>query len=517
MASREVDPRSADDNGGLSTDGSVETDLQRSSIGRNVTALLASQATTWVLSTFLAIVQPRFLGPAAQGQLRLAFSLWTIAQVLIGLGTALFLTLEIARDRSRGLSLVGPVLVIRSLAFVVASIILALYVVGSGADRQFAAIMAVFGVSIFFASTNDALMAVFIGLERMSVIARANILARVFGTTVAIVVLFAGGDALSVVTVSACANLLAMLILAKALRSVSGLSFRAWSANWGHIVAASSGFLLAGVILTTYQQVDTVVMAELVGSDALGWYGTADALFGSLLFFATIVTGAIFPVIGRLHVDDPTAIPPLVRRSSSLLVIAGVPIGFGIAAIALPLAPFLYGEEFRETGQVLMVLGPVIVLTFGTIVCGTVALATGRQRFWNMIMVAAIVISIPLDVVFVPWADENFENGAIGGAMSYVVTEALLLVFGIWRVTPYLLERVFVWRVVRVVLAGVFMFAITWPLRDRFLAIPIAVAIIGYSAALLALRVPDADDRAAMRDLFARVGVRRSGSGGAEH
>ena len=32
--------------------------------------------TTWVLATMLAIVQPRFLGPSAQGELRLAFSLW---------------------------------------------------------------------------------------------------------------------------------------------------------------------------------------------------------------------------------------------------------------------------------------------------------------------------------------------------------------------------------------------------------------------------------------------------------
>ena len=209
--------------------------VPRSSIGRNIGALLASQMTTWILATLLAIVQPRFLGPTAQGELRLAFSLWTIAQVLIGLGTALYLTLEIARDRTKGLAYVGPVLVLRTFAFVAASFVLAIYVVATGADDGFLAIMAVFGLSIFFATMADAISAVFMGLERMSVLARATVIAKVVGTVVAIVVLLAGGDALSVVVVLAAANFLGLLILVKAFRSVTTVTFRGWRSQWRHI------------------------------------------------------------------------------------------------------------------------------------------------------------------------------------------------------------------------------------------------------------------------------------------
>jgi O-antigen/teichoic acid export membrane protein len=299
-----------------------------------------------------------------------------------------------------------------------------------------------------------------------------------------------------------------MLMLARAYHAVARLRIRGWSDKSRQILVASSGFLLAGVILTAYQQVDTVVMSELVERDALGWYATADALFGTLLFVATIVMGAVFPVIGRLHAERPQSIPPLVRRSSSLLVMAGVPVGVGTFVIAVPLAPLLFGDAFRETGEVLMLLGPVIVLTFGTIVCGTVALATGRQRFWNVIMTVAIMISIPLDIVFVPWADRTFDNGAIGGAMSYLVTEAMLLALGLWQITPYLLERAFVWRVARIFAAGALMLAISWPMRERFIVLPLAVGLVGYFVALVVMRVPDADDRASVREMLGKATTR---------
>jgi O-antigen/teichoic acid export membrane protein len=485
-------------------------EVERASIGRNITALLSSQVVTWSLATILSIVQPRLLGPFAQGQLRLAFSLWTIASVLIGLGTSLFLTLEVARHRRSGLDLLGPVLVIRSLAFIATSAVLAAFVAVTESDAQFALIMVLFGAMIFLASMSDAISAAFIGLERMSVLAKANIIARIVGTIVAVAVLLAGGTAVTVVAVGAAANLLALAILARALRGITTVSFRGWRSKSRMILRASVGFLVAGAVLTVYQQVDTVIMSLLVDRDALGWYGTADTLFGSLLFLPTIVMGSVFPVLGRLHQDDPAAIPPLVKRTTSSLLLATVPIGLGTAVVAFPLTPLLYGEDFRETGAVLFVLGPVLILTAGNVLFGTVALATGRQGFWTMFMVAAIVLTIPVDLLLVPWADRTYSNGAIGGAVAYLITESLLVVVGLTKVAPYLFDRTFVWRVARIGLAGALMFAASWPLRDRMLLVPIVVGVVVYVAAILALRVLDENDRRYVRGALARVGLRSS-------
>ena len=483
-------------------------DVERAPIARNIAALLSSQLVTWSLATILSIVQPRFLGPATQGDLRLAFSLWTMASVVIGLGTSLFLTLEVARNRVTGLSLLGPVLVVRSVAFIATGVVLAIVVKASRSDTEFTQIMALYGAMIFFASMSDAVSAAFLGLERMSVLAKANIAARTAGTIVAVIVLLAGGSAVSVVAVGAASNLLALAILVGELRKITTVTFRGWRTTSRFIVRNSLGFLMAGAVLIVYQQVDTVVMSLLVDRDALGWYGTADTLFGSLLFLPTIVVASIFPILGRLHQDDPTAIPPLVMRAASSLLLVTVPIGLGTAVVAFPLAPLLYGDGFRETGAVLFVLGPVIILTAGNVLFGGISMATGRQRFWTVFMVAAIIITIPVDIVMVPWTDRTYSNGAIGGAIAYLITESLLVIVGLTKVAPFLLDRSFLWRAGRIGIAGGLMFGASWPLRDRLLLIPIGVGILVYTLAILASGVLDADDRRRVGAVLTRVGLR---------
>ena len=465
------------------------------SVSRNLLHLMSSQLVTWTLTTLLMIMQPRFLGDTAMGQLRLAFSLWAIAQVFIGLGTSYYLTLEIARDRRRGMAMLVPIVMLRTIMWGIASITLGVFAALTETDVEFTGIMVLFGVMVLFITVSESIGAAFAGLELMSVPAIASIIARVIGTVASVIVLLAGGGPRAVMSVAVCTTFLGLVLLVRAIRPYITLETAGWWHTGSRAAKASSGFLAAAAILVVYQQIDTVVISLLVDREVLGWYGTADVLFGSLLFVPTIVTASIFPVLGRLHQDDQSQLIDLVGRTFRSLLLLGVPIGLGTMVVARNVAPLLFGEEFRPTGQVLFTLGPVIVLTFGTVLFGTVALATGRQAFWNLVMAAGALMTVPLDLVFVPWADRRYANGAIGGAMAYVVTESMMIVLGLWKVVPYLLGRTTVAQVGRVLVAGGLMFAASWPLRDQFILLPVVVAAAVYVGAALLLGAITEEER----------------------
>ena len=57
------------------------------------------------------------------------------------------------------------------------------------------------------------------------------------------------------------------------------------------------------------------------------------------------------------------------------------------------------------------------------------------------------------------------------------------------------------------------MFMASWPLRERMLLIPIVVAVVVYTSAVLVFRVLDTDDRRRVGNALARVGVRTSWAG----
>ena len=388
------------------------------------------------------------------------------------------------------------------------------YLYVTNADPEFALLMALYGAFVLIGTVSDAIASTFVGLERMAAPAAANVIARVVGTVVAIIVLLLGGDAVSVVAVAVGANLLAFAILYRAVRHVTSIVIRGWSSHAAAIVRASSGFLVAVTVLTVYQQIDTVVIALLVDDEVLGWYSTADQLFSTLLFPITILMGAVFPTLGRLHSAAPEELIVLVRRAFRSLLVIAVPIGLGTTIVAPQFALLLLGEEFRETGYVLAVLGPVIILTFGSILFGTLAMATERQRFWNMVMVVGVVLTIPLDLVLVPWADRAFSNGAIGGAprvRRHRVHDGAHRFVEDRSVPRRPLDRV---AFARTAIAGALMFASAWALRDSFILLPIAAGAAVYIVTAIALRVIGDDERMMIGTILAKWASRRRGRSG---
>ena len=114
-----------------------------------------------------------------------------------------------------------------------------------------------------------------------------------------------------------------------------------------------------------------------------------------------------------------------------------------------------------------------------------------------------------LDVLFVPWAVRVYDNGALGGAITYIIAESLMFALGITLVTPYILERTTLSDFVRIVIAGVVMVVAAWPIRERFLALPVALGIVVFPVAILVLRALPPSEREMLRKVLHRVGLGR--------
>ncbi len=485
-------------------------DQQRRSIVQNATDLMSSQAITWVLATVLTIVQPRFLGPEGQGQLRLAYSVWLIVDVLVALGTSTSLTLAVAKDRERGLAMVRPILTIRAIGYVFSWAVVAGYLAVSNADSTQVAVIILIGVVSMFGSVAGTARSALLGLEHMRYPAMADVLTKVVAVVAVVTVLIAGGDVVLVAAVSVVASLLNAVLMVRFLRRFPRPD---WHQTMRYVIGVSAALMVADAALILYQQVDTVVMSLLVGDEALGWYATADQLFGSLLFVPTILVTTLFPVFGRLHQEDPGRLRHVISRAMASVLLVTVPIGLGAVAVGPPLARFLFGDEFEGAGEVLMVLGVVLIITSETILVGRYAIATGHQRLWNAVMVGAVVMTIPLDIALVPWTDDRFGNGAIGGALAYVVTESLMLTIGLVKFGPQVLSSAIVSRIGRTFAAGLVMLGAVWPLRDEPLIVPLAVGGIVYVVAVVVVRALGPEERRAI-ERFAAVARSRFGSGG---
>jgi O-antigen/teichoic acid export membrane protein len=482
--------------------------LERASFVRNVTHMMSSQVFTWTLATVTSFVISRYLGAAGRGQVSVASALWSIGGIAIGLGLSSVLQLELATNRETGLRLVGPILVLRTFAFVVVGAVIALYLWLTGADATIVGLAAIVSVGTLFGAWSDALGSVFVGLERMGATALASAAVRVVGTLGVIAVVLLDLGIYAIVAVSALASLWGLGQLALRLRHVSKIRLRDWPWSTRQLLRAGLPFIAVFGALVLYQQVDVIVISFAASDTELGWYSASDLLFGSLLFPATVAMGVLFPTFGRRFAEDPASLDELVENTFSGLLLASVPIGLGTTLTASTVMPLLNGNDYRQASEVLAVIGPVIILTFGTILFGTIALVTKRGSFWAGVLVAAAALTIPLDLWLVPFFHDRSGNGAIGGSVAYLVTEAIQFAIGVVFVARHLLNRRVALRTLKIAIAGGVMFAVGWLLDDTFTALQIVVCAAVYGLAIVVLRILNESERAMVRTGVERLRAR---------
>ena len=448
---------------------------------------------------------PRYFGAEAVGWFTVAASLWTMAAMVIGLGTSVFLTTEFARRRADAGGLVGPVVRLRLLTSCAAFAVVLGFAAVAGYRSEVVTMVAIVGAATVLASLADVSGSALVGLERMGDVGRADVTSKLASTVAALALLALTRNLFLVI---ASGIVLAIVRGALQFRSLGRVATLDFSAPWADVratVRSASPFLVAGLAIVLYQQIDAVVMSLLVEDRQLGWYGAADGLFTTLLFAPTILTTSLLPALAREHANDAAAARRLLGQSFDALLLAAVPLGLAVVVSAWAGTRLLYGPKFAGAAPVLAVYGVVLVYTSFAILFGSYAAATGRQRVWNLVMATAIAATIPLDLVLVPWTERRYGNGAIAGALSYVVTESMMVAVGLGLLARHLLTARRMRRVALCLVAGGAQFAAGWPLRQLPVVLPAAAGLAAYGTAVVLLRVPTPAERDLTRRVIGRA------------
>lgn len=469
------------------------------SIAHNASVLMASQLVTWGLSLLLLVFLPRALGPEAMGKFHLANAIWGIMAIVVTFGMDLLLTREIARDPEQTGALFGTSLVLRTVLYGLSFGVVLVYARGVGYSAETIAVIIVIGLANCLWNFINICRAVLQGLERMTFISVANIASTAFNTIVVLLLLWLGYGVVVIAAVAIGAALINFVIQYRALRRVRAFRLRYDAALARRLLRTSVPFFLSTIFLTLYQQIDAIIISLLVDETTLGWYGTADQLFGTLLFVPSVFMTAVFPVLSRMYASADDNLPRLISKSFNLLLLLSVPIGLGIAAIANPLVVLLFSDQFAGSGPVLAVLGVVLLLTYQNMLLWQFYMSSDRQRLWTVVIGVALLATLPLDLVLIPWCRATFGNGAIGGALAFVVTESIMLVVGLRWLPAGALTRANAGFAARTLLAGGLMALAVWPVRDWFLAVPLLVGVVTYGALVLGLRIVPSEDWAALR------------------
>jgi O-antigen/teichoic acid export membrane protein len=263
---------------------------------------------------------------------------------------------------------------------------------------------------------------------------------------------------------------------------------------------ASLPFALSSLALTISFNVDTFLLSLMKTESIVGWYSAAYRLVPTIVSilggFLTVIT----PSLARAYMSDPQTVHRWTRSTIKWLAMFGLPVAMGTSLLAGQIIGLLYGPSYAPSAAVLALISWNIPLRLFNAFAGNVTAAVGLERkAWRIFMTGAL-----LGVVLYPLAIMAF--GMLGAAAVTVLTDGINSVLFYRLLGNRLESRQVGTTLVLIGAATLLMGVIVWAANQvTILPVTVALGVVSFTAAALALRLVDQELLARATAIFAKL------------
>lgn len=379
---------------------------------------VADRVVRMAVGFFVTVWLARHLGPNGFGILSYALAVTALAAPLAGLGLVAVAVRDIVREPPEAPRILGTALTLQAVAGVCA----------------FALCAAVFGLleSSPAAATVGLVLAATLLVKAADAVKywfEAQVQSRytlwvenaVFLLLSAVKVLLIAGNAPVVA--------FAWAILAEAVLVAAGLLFvyvrRAGRlAGWrfdrrraSAMLAGGLPLMLSGLVMMVYLRVDQLMIARMLGPEAVGIYSAAMRVAEAFLFLPTVVMATLFPFITRARTEAPAVYRARLQAAFDGLVAVMVAIAVVLTLVAKPLTGLLFGPAFDAAAPALALLAWCGVFASLSVVSGAWYVLEGLQALALARNVVGMLVNVLLNLVLIP------RYGIAGAAAATLVAQ----------------------------------------------------------------------------------------------
>jgi len=201
---------------------------------------------------------------------------------------------------------------------------------------------------------------------------------------------------------------------------MAGGSVRAWRIDLAlarHLLGQSWPMLLSGLAVMAYMRLDQVMLATMVGDDAVGEFSAALRLAEAWYFIPMAITTAAFPMLMRKRAEGGAAFEQMVQQLYDGMFWLGLTVALMTSLLAPWAVALLYGPQYATSAAILSVqiwAGIIVSMSF---VHGRWLLAEGLQSYGLLYTACGAALNVTLNLMLIP------RLGALGAAWATLVTQ----------------------------------------------------------------------------------------------
>ena len=445
--------------------------IRVTNIAKNTSYFTLALILQKVISLTYFTIYARVLGPADLGKYYLAISLTSIFAIFIDVGLSNVLTREVAKDQRRTSEWLGSALAIKLPLAALTSLAVIILVNWLGYPELTRHLVYLSIICMVLDSFTLTFFACSRGFHNLKFESISSVIFQTIVLVASLFILQRGGGV---------RWLMVSLLLASAYNFSYSLIilWRYWRIpirpRW-HWPLLKQSFWLAvpfagyAIFQRGYVYLDVVLLSKLAGDVAVGIYQVPFKIINALQFLPMAFIASLYPALSLYWQENRQQLSVTFVRAMHYSAIISLPLAIGGWVVADQLVA-IFSSDYQAAAWPLRWCLLAVPFMFLSYPIGSLLNACDRQRANTYNMLIVLSASVAMNLLLIPrW-------GVLGASWTVVVTNALLVILGLWKIRS-ILQNSADWlkKFGQTMLAALLMGLIIWQFSS---SLPIVVTLI---------------------------------------
>lgn len=380
----------------------------------NISWLLADKFSQLIFGLLVGAWAARYLGPANYGELAYVIAIVGIFQIASQLGINNIAVRDLASVTDQNKEIVGTLFRLRicSGIFCFVCAVTVAYLLKTDTQSLLLAIIIAGGlifqpsevIDLWFQSNLQSKQTVL-----------AKLITCLTSNTIKILLILTQMPLIAFALVVLFESIIYSIILIFLYRKKNILGYGHWNKNLCiKMISEGAPFLISGLLLVLYTQVDKVLIAKLSSITEAGYYTAAITLTSAINFLPIIICSSLAPFLAKLKNDND--INKFFKKLYSFLFWIAVFFSIALFFSAEAVIITLYGKDYLNSAFVVKLLALSVIPIFLSVSNDYLALSRKASKTTLIRTAIGLTINLTLNALLIP------EYGSIGAAISILAT-----------------------------------------------------------------------------------------------
>jgi O-antigen/teichoic acid export membrane protein len=381
--------------------------------------------------SWLLIIIARVFGADIYGQFNLAFSFVIIFSIFADFGINNTVIRDVARDKNKATEFINNGLIIKIILSILTFLAIYVMTVFLRKGNEVNILIYLLGLYVISNSYNTFLKSIYRAHEKMKYEAFLKIIE---GFLLIIYLCFTSFYFKNIYLTIFGFSIISLITLFVSLFWVNKyFSKFKFSVDWKVIrflLKESWPFALAGIFVTIYFNIDTVMVSLIRGNVETGLYSASyNFIFGASLF-PSLVSAAIYPYLSKIH--NFSTKTQNVSKYIKIFFLSGVLFTLGIYFYSGTLIQLLYGANYVKAVGSLKILSLILPFSFVCTFIGTFLAAINKQLSGMLVTCVTAILNVILNLILIR------QYGQIGAAVASLISFVVMFILLISIYTRHL-------------------------------------------------------------------------------